>query len=54
VPVPDPVPVTRAWYQKTNAGAAIWTGTMASIGPIHVLVGEKDLAAARDLLLPDA
>ena len=40
----------RGWYQKTNAAAAIWTGTMATIGPIHVLVDEMDVEEARRLL----
>lgn len=40
----------RGWYQKTNAGAAIWTGTMATIGPIQVLVDEMDVEEARRLL----
>ena len=43
----------KAEYQKANVGAAIWTGTMASIGPIHVLVDEKGAAAAHELL-PDS
>jgi len=42
----------RAWFQKTNAGAAIWTGTMATIGPIQVLVPEEDAAKAHELLPP--
>ena len=40
----------RGWYQKTNAGAAVWTGTMATIGPIQVLVSEVDVDEARHLL----
>jgi len=40
----------RAWFQKTNAGAAIWTGTMATIGPIQVLVDTADAEKARELL----
>ena len=40
----------RGWYQKTNAGAAIWTGTMATIGPVQVLVDETDVEDARRLL----
>jgi Putative prokaryotic signal transducing protein len=40
----------RGWYQKTNVGAAIWTGTMATIGPIQVLVNDRDGEEARRLL----
>ena len=40
----------RGWYQKTNAGAAIWTGAMATIGPVQVLVDERDVENARRLL----
>jgi hypothetical protein len=40
----------RGWYQKTNAGAAIWTGTMATIGPVQVLVDESYVEEARRLL----
>lgn len=40
----------RGWYQKANAGAAIWTGTMATIGPVQVLVDETDVEDARRLL----
>lgn len=40
----------RGWYQKTNAGAAIWAGTMATIGPVQVLVDETDVEDARRLL----
>ena len=40
----------RGWYQKTNTGAAIWTGMMATIGPVQVLVDAKDAESARRLL----
>jgi hypothetical protein len=40
----------RGWYQKTNSGAAVWTGMMATIGPIQVLVDERDGKEARRLL----
>jgi Putative prokaryotic signal transducing protein len=40
----------RGWYRKTTLGAAVWTGTMATIGPVEILVDEKDGDGARGLL----
>ena len=40
----------RGWYQQTNQGAALWTGAVATVGPIQVLVDDDDVARARALL----
>lgn len=38
-------------YRKTDFGAAAWTGTLASGGPVEILVEKADLLAAKRLLL---
>jgi hypothetical protein len=40
----------RSWYQQTNQGAALWTGAVATVGPIQVLVDSDDIGIARKLL----
>jgi hypothetical protein len=37
-------------YRQTNEGAALWTGKMATIGPIEVVVNQEDLDTARAVL----
>ena len=36
-------------YRKTDVAAGAWTSGFATGGPIEVLVGEADLATAREL-----
>jgi hypothetical protein len=37
-------------YRKTDFAAGAWTGSLASGGPIAVLVEGKDITAARRLI----
>lgn len=39
-------------YRKTDLAAGAWTGGFARGGPIELLVNEKDIVTARQLL-PD-
>ena len=37
-------------YRWTDPGAGAWTGGVAPGGPMEILVDEKDLASAQELL----
>jgi hypothetical protein len=40
----------ECWCRRTDIAAGAWTGWMCTGGPVEVLVGAKDLDAARELL----
>jgi hypothetical protein len=40
----------ECWCRRTDIAAGAWTGWACTGGPLEVLVGEKDLDAARELL----
>ena len=42
----------ESWCRRTDFAAGAWTGWACTGGPVEVLVHEKDLEAARELL-PD-
>jgi hypothetical protein len=42
----------QSWCRRTDIAAGAWTGWACTGGPVELLVREKDLEAARELL-PD-
>ncbi|HJR94172.1 MAG TPA: DUF2007 domain-containing protein [Gaiellaceae bacterium] len=40
----------ECWCRRTDIAAGAWTGWACTGGPLELLVGEKDLAVARELL----
>ncbi len=40
----------ECWCRRADITAGAWTGWACTGGPLEVLVGEKDLDAARELL----
>ena len=40
----------ESWCRRTDIAAGAWTGWTCTGGPVEVLVSEKDLEAARELL----
>ena len=40
----------ESWCRRTDIAAGAWTGWACVGGPVEVLVSEKDLHAARELL----
>jgi Putative prokaryotic signal transducing protein len=41
---------TECWCRRTDIAAGAWTGGACTGGPLEVVVSEKDLDAARELL----
>jgi Putative prokaryotic signal transducing protein len=42
----------ESWCRRTDVAVGAWTGWACTGGPVELLVDEKDLEAARELL-PD-
>jgi hypothetical protein len=40
----------ECWCRRTDIAAGVWTGWACTGGPLEVVVAEKDLDAARELL----